>query len=107
MAKPEEDQNDSSKEAQQLDSVTDMVQEQELDASKAQEAMSALNSAHTKDDEKAAALAAVVVSKDDIAVVVDEMQVTEDEADKVLREVAVDGYENEMLKAALRKLVTE
>lgn len=106
MAAHDEEQNDSSEEAQQLDSVTDMVQEQELDASKAQEAMSALATAQAKDDDKAAALAAVIVSKEDVAMIVDEMRVTEDEADRVLREVAVAGHQDSMLKEALRKLIS-
>ena len=98
--------NDSSREAKQLDSVTDMVQEQELDASKAQQAMSALSRSNKEDDSKAAALAAVTVSKEDIAAIVDEMEVTEEIADKVLREVAIEGHQERMLEAALRKLVT-
>jgi len=98
--------NDSSREAKQLDSVTDMVQEQELDASKAQQAMSALSSADKEDDSKAAALAAVAVSKEDIATIVDEMEVSEAIADKMLREVAIEGNQDRMVEAALRKLVT-
>lgn len=100
------DKNDSSEEAKQLDSVTDMVQEQELDASKVQQAMHSLSSAKTEDDSKAAALAAVVVTKEDIAVIVDEMEVTEEVADKALREAAIEGHQDRMLEAALRKLVT-
>lgn len=98
--------SDASREAQQLDSVTDMFQEQELDASKAQQAMSALSSSKQEDDGKAAALAAVSVSKEDIAVIVSELEVTEEVADRVLREVAIDGHQDKMLQAALRKLVT-
>lgn len=98
--------NDSTAEAKQLDSVTDMVQEQELDASKAQQAMSALSSDNRKGDDKEAALAAVVVSKEDIATVVDEMEISEELAEKVLREVAVEGKPGGMVQAALRKLVT-
>jgi NACalpha-BTF3-like transcription factor len=96
----------STDEAKQLDSVTDMVQEQELDASTAQQAMSALSSDKKKDDGKAIALAAVVVSKEDIAIVVEEMEVSEELAERVLREVAVEGNPNEMVQQALRKLVT-
>lgn len=117
MSKGEEDANakdeakdDSSREAKQtakqLDSVTDMVQEQELDASKAQQAMSALTSSQKQDNAKAAALAAVTVTKEDIAIVVEEMEVTEETADKVLREVAIEGFQDRMVEAALRKLVT-
>ena len=97
---------DSTDEAKQLDSVTDMVQEQELDASQALQAMSALSSDKKKDDHKSAALASVVVKKEDIAQVVEEMEVSEELAEKVLREVAVEGHQSKMVEAALRKLVT-
>ena len=106
MAGEDETNNDSSREAKQLDSVTDMGQEQELDASKVQQAMDALSSEHKEDDGKAAALAAVTVSKEDIATIVEEMEVTEEIADKVLREAAIEGHQDRMLQAALRKLIT-
>jgi hypothetical protein len=106
MAEEDSAKNDSSMEAKQLDSVTDMVDEQELDASKVQQAMNSLSSAKTEDDGNAAALAAVVVTKEDIATVVNEMEVTEETADKVLREAAIEGHQDRMLEAALRKLVT-
>jgi len=104
--------NGSTAEAKQLDSVTDVVQEQELDASKAEQAMNALSSDDIKkkggSDSKATALAAVIVSKEDIAAIVDEMEVTEEMAEKVLREVAISmgGNPSGMVEAALRKLVT-
>lgn len=98
--------HDSSREAKQLDSVTDVVQEQELDASKAQQAMSALSTAKAEDNEKAAALAAVTVSKEDIATIVSEIEVSEEVADRMLREVAIEGHQDKMLEAALRRLVT-
>ena len=50
--------------AKQLDSVTDRVQEVELDAGKAQEAMTALSSTNKDEDSKAAALAAITVAKE-------------------------------------------
>ena len=106
MAGEDESNNDSSREAKQLDSVTDMVQEQELDASKVQQAMDALSSERKEDDSKAAALAAVTVSKEDIATIVEEMEVSEEIADKVLREAAIEGHQDRMLQAALRKLIT-
>lgn len=106
MSGEDESENDSSREAKQLDSVTDMVQEQELDASKVQQAMDALSSERKEDDGKAAALAAVIVSKEDIATIVEEMEVTEEIADKVLREAAIEGHQDRMLQAALRKLIT-
>ena len=94
-------------EAKQLDSVTDRVQEVELDDSKAQEAMTALSSAKKEDYNKAAALASITVSKEDVALIVSELEVTDEVAERVLREVALDGAdEGKMLEAALRKLVT-
>ena len=94
-------------EAKQLDSVTDRVQEVELDDSKAQEAMTALSSAKKEDDNKAAALASITVSKEDVALIVSELEVTDEVGERVLREVALDGAdEGKMLEAALRKLVT-
>ena len=76
-------------EAKQLDSVTDVVQEKELDASKAQEAMSALaTSAASVKDLNAAAL---TVSKEDVAFIVDQLEVTEDVATKMLRDVSDGG----------------
>ena len=88
-------------EAKQLDSVTDVVQEKELDASKAQEAMSALStaSASVKDQQAAASQ----VSKEDVALVIDQLEVTEDVAIRALMEVA--GEEKPVV-AALRKLIT-
>ena len=95
----------AAEEAKQLDSVTDMVQEKELDATKAQEAMSSL-SKNTKKDEIGAA-SKIAVSKEDVALIVSEMEVTEDVAERALRDVA-DQVEpgQSLLAAALRKLVT-
>ena len=94
-------------EAKQLDSVTDMVKEAELDESKAQQAMSALKGAKQEEDSKAAALAAVAVSKEDDAVIVDHLEVTEDVAKRALREVSYAGaQEGKVLEEAIRKLVT-
>jgi NACalpha-BTF3-like transcription factor len=97
---------EAQQQAKQLDSVTDFVQESELDASKMQQAMSALSTSKQEDDPKAAALAAVEVSKEDVALIVSELEVTDAVAERALREVAVDGEESKMLEAALRKLVT-
>jgi hypothetical protein len=93
-------------EAKQLDSVTDFIREDELDASKVKEAMSALSTAKQEDDSNAAALAAVSVSKEDVALIVSELEVTDEIAERVLREVAAEAGEGNMLEAALRKLVT-
>jgi hypothetical protein len=94
-------------EAKQLDSVTDRYEEKELDASKAQQAISALstNSANAATVEKV-----VAVSKEDVALIVSELEVTEEVAERVLREVALqDGVGEDgdsMVVAALRRLVT-
>lgn len=88
-------------EAKQLDSVTDVVQEQVIDSSKATEAMSALavggnNQAATDNSSQQV----VAVSKDDVALIVSELEVSEEIATRTLRNVAGDVTE------ALRQLVT-
>ena len=97
----------AAQEAKQLDSVTDVVQEKELDASKAQKAMTSLGA--TKQGGKhqaAAATASIAVSKEDVALIVTEMEVTEEEATRVLREVAEEvGEGQSLVAAALRRLV--
>ena len=93
--------------AKQLDSVTDRVDEKELDESKAQEAMSALSSEKATDD-KHAALAAVAVSKEDVALLVSELQITEDQAQLALREAATSKDKkpgDSMVVAAMRRFV--
>jgi NACalpha-BTF3-like transcription factor len=92
--------------AKQLDSVTDNVKEAELDASKAQQAMSALSTAGQVSDDLASGLAAVAVSKDDVALIVSELEVTEEVAERALREVASEAEDGQMVVAALRRLVT-
>jgi NACalpha-BTF3-like transcription factor len=96
----------AAEEAAQLDSVTDVFMEAELDSSKAQQAMSALSTAKKEEDSEAAALAAVAVSKEDVEMIVSELEVTEEVAERVLREVAAEAKEGKMLEAALRRLVT-
>ena len=91
-------------EAKQLDSVTDMHTDTEFDSSKAQEAMSALTSAGNKDS---GAAEVIKVSKDDVAVITAELEVTDEVAEKALREAAMEvGDGNSPLAAALRSLVT-
>jgi NACalpha-BTF3-like transcription factor len=98
--------------AAQLDSVTDVVQEQEVDEARAQEAMSALSS-NKPDDMMAADLqsTANAVTQEDIQLICNELDVTEDIAVKALREAAIElGITNrendDVVVAALRKLVT-
>ena len=86
-------------EAKQLDSVTDRVQETELDESRSNKALSALNSAKSG----SAASASISVKKEDVDVIVAELEVTEDEAAAALRRVAAEGGN---LTDALRMLVT-
>lgn len=91
-------------EAKQLDSVTDVVKEAEIDTAKAQEAIG-LISAKEENDHKAAALAAVSISKEDVALIVSELEVTEEVAERVLREVSLEAKEGNVVEAALRALI--
>mmetsp|Transcript_10846 Transcript_10846/g.31560 ORF Transcript_10846/g.31560 Transcript_10846/m.31560 type:complete len:98 (+) Transcript_10846:153-446(+) len=91
-------------EAKQLDSVTDVVKEAEIDTAKAQEAIG-LISANKDDDHKAAALAAVTVSKADVELIVSELEVTEDVAERALREVSLEATGGSVVEAALRMLI--
>lgn len=92
-------------EAKQLDSVTDIHNEKDIDESKAKQAMSALTSNTSSAAEKKSEgnKKDIVVSKDDVAVIVAELEVTEDEARAALRAVASEGKTS--VAAALRKLV--
>ena len=90
--------------AQQLDSVTDRVQESELDASKAMQAMNTLTSAKNKST-TADAASQVAVSKEDVALVMSEMEVTQDVAERALRSVKT-ADESKRVVEALRHLVT-
>lgn len=91
--------------AKQLDSVTDVVQEQEVDATRAMEAMSALS---PKNSETAQAIAeAVSVSQEDVDLIVAELEVTEELARTTLSKVVAEKNSNDpLVVAALRKLVT-
>jgi NACalpha-BTF3-like transcription factor len=91
--------------AKQLDSVTDNFEEQEVDATRAQQAMSAWSTG-----KQASALSEadqVAVSKEDVELIMSELEVTEDVAKRTLRQVAVDMQDGDSLVvAALRKLVS-
>eukprot|EP01083_Nonionella_stella_P013390 37715_1 len=91
-------------EAKQLDSVTDRVTEEEstMDASAAKSKVLSLSSdvhtytgmdsaAEEKSKSAKKALAAIEVSKEDIDVLVEELEISEDVADKALREVLFEG----------------
>jgi len=96
--------------AKQLDSVTDVHQETEVDATKAQEAMGALSrpaGAKKADNDKSTS----IVVQEDVALICDELDVTEDVAKRALREAAaelgVSQREGQALVIkALKKLVT-
>ena len=101
-------------EAKHLDSVTDHVQEQEFDASKASAAMTALgpnNNEETTASTTTAPKKKIVIKKDDVALLVSEFEVTEDVAQRVLREVALsddrdfDGDDGSMVREALRRMI--
>ena len=94
---------DEAKQAQQLDSVTDVVQEQEVDIAKAQQALSSFSSKAISNDVEEG----ITVAQEDIDLIVSELEVTEEMARKTLRQVANDLPQGETLvTAALRKLVT-
>mmetsp|Transcript_9840 Transcript_9840/g.15222 ORF Transcript_9840/g.15222 Transcript_9840/m.15222 type:complete len:99 (-) Transcript_9840:1057-1353(-) len=94
----------AAEEAKQLDSVTDVVQEKELDASKAQEAMSALSSSGL--ERTANSLDHIQVSKEDVELIVSTLEVTDEIATKTLRQVYVDQDGKHNVAEALRRLVT-
>jgi transcriptional regulator of met regulon len=98
---------EAEEQAKQLDSVTDRVQEQEVDADRAQQAMSALSEEHCStaaDPNKKT----IEVSKVDVDLIVSELEVTEELAERTLRQVAAEGQDtaDSLVVAALRKLVT-
>ena len=93
--------------AKQLDSVTDVVQDTELDASKVQQAMASVGGGVAS---AAAVSSTFKVSKDHVKIIVDEFDgyFTEDQAEKVLRDAHVESKlegGDELLKAALQKLL--
>jgi hypothetical protein len=81
-------------EANQLESITNRIEDQEIDDGKAELAVLAIATADKVEDTKATALSSVEVSKDDGAVIMEELEVTEDTiAELVLREVTLENYE--------------
>jgi NACalpha-BTF3-like transcription factor len=100
----------SEDEAKQLDSVTDRVLEKDLDESRATQALGALTNAAAAD---AARGSAFVARKEDVVIIMDELEVTEDEAVAALRAAAAEvGGEDgnplggqSLVAAALRRLV--
>jgi len=94
---------EAQEQAKQLDSVTDRVQEKEVDATKAQQAMSALSFASAKHTAEQ-----VAVSREDVALIVAELEITDEAAERALRQVATETRRDgeSLVVAALRKLVT-
>ena len=97
-------------EAKQLDSVTDRVIDREsMSASKATEAMSTLASKRNETDQDVL-LDTIHVSKEDVDLIVHELEVTEDVATKALKEVisrglAVAEEGKSAVGEAIRKLI--
>ncbi len=95
-------------EAKQLDSVTDRVTEQEsLDASKATAAMASLAS-RSGEGSDADAMVAIQVSKEDVELIVNELEVEDSVAERAIKEVISEGLVTEGKSAvgeALRRLV--
>jgi hypothetical protein len=92
-------------EAKQLDSVTDRVQEKELDESRATQALAGALSAASSVGK--GGVTSFIPKKEDVNYIVEELEVTEDEAVAALRSVAAErGEEGKQLVAsALRRLV--
>lgn len=91
-------------EAKQLDSVTDNVQAKEFDANIAKDAMASLQrqSADQAKQEKS-----IAVSKEDVDLIVEQLEVSEEEAEKALREFSAGGSDGKSaVHLALQKLVT-
>ena len=93
-------------EAKQLDSVTDRVQVKELDESRATQALAGALSGTSSVGQTGGATT-FIPKKEDVAVIVDELEVTEDEAVAALRSVAAERGEDgtQLVAAALRRLV--
>ena len=95
----------AAEEAKQLDSVTDVVQEgATINESKAQDAMSALktNNEISAEDIRATK---IKVSKEDVDLIVLELEVSEDVAIWTLREVSLKESGGWVVAKALRKLI--
>ena len=73
-----------------LDSVTDYVEEKNMDSSKTDAAMATLGqsnaSAHKLKKKREKELAAVKISKEDLIVIVNEFGISEGKAEQILRE---------------------
>ena len=93
-------------EAKQLDFVTDRVQEKELDESRATQALAGALSAASSAGKTGGT--SFIPKKEDVAYIVEELEVTEDEAVAALRSVAAEREDEEgkqLVASALRRLV--
>ena len=104
---------ESAQAAKQLDSVTDRVQETELDSSKVRQAMAGVGSNEAaKSTKSTLTLAQIRVARDDINVLMEHFEVTEDQAIKALKECSLEIQQaggsvegDVVLAAALKKLL--
>jgi hypothetical protein len=98
----------ANEEAKQLDSVTDLVQGKELDEHRTRDAMSALSSSAAMSISSDILFSSIEVSKRDIAFIVSELEVTDETAERTLKQVIMDGVpEGETaLSSALMRLIT-
>lgn len=86
--------------AKQLDSVTDRFEEKDqVDNDKAKQALTLMS------NKKVATQEQVAVSKEDVELLMNELEVSQELAEKTLREVHV-GEGESMVAAALKKLIT-
>ena len=90
-------------EAKQLDSVTDRVQDKEFDENVAKDAMSALRQ---QSESQAEQQTTVAVSKEDVDLIVEQLEVSREEAERALREVKEEDGKSALFYA-LRKLVSK
>lgn len=97
----------SDQEAKQLDSVTDLVQGKDLDENRTRDAISALSSS-TLSKTSDSVLASIEVSKEDIAFIVNELEVTDEAAERALKRVMLEGVPEGQtaLSSALMLLIT-
>lgn len=96
---------EAQEQAKQLDSVTDRFEEKEVDAEKAREAITSLA---TTGASRASDKQLVSVDREDVESIVSELEVTNEVAEKILREVAdeANAAGEPPILTALRKLVT-
>jgi NACalpha-BTF3-like transcription factor len=87
---PQEQQKKQNQQAAALEKLTDYVEEQEIKSEDLNKAINALSTKHQLEDEKKAErerqLASVKIKKEDVDLIVSEMEVTKIRAERVLRE---------------------